>query len=126
MWLKLLFSQTGLVGIAIAAAIGLFGIKELQLKSAETGEANAKASLATAASRLTASEHARASEHTDAVSAASDAEKACGERVAAALKSGSAIRKIVGAPVALDPTTHCPLHPLVLGGQLRDAIAPAR
>lgn len=123
MW-AFLSSRTGIAAILLVGLLALFGVQEVRLKFAQSGEREAKASLALAQGRLQASETLRTSEHAQAVSAASDAENACAARVALAVKSGSAIRKIVEAPHALDPTTHCPLRAVVGAGQLRDAISP--
>lgn len=123
MW-AILTSKAGIAAMVLAAILALFGIQELRLKLAQSGEAKATASLGLARAALTGSEALRGREHADAVSAASDAEKACSARVASALASGTAIRKIVEAPHALDPTTHCPVRALVGAGQLRDVVGP--
>lgn len=122
--LAILTSKTGLIGMALALVLGVIFVQTARLNHAKHDLADAKASLATAQVSLRSSESSRTAEYAQAKTAVSDAETACAARVAGALRSGSAIRRIVEKPPHVDPITHCPLRELVPAGELRDAVQP--
>jgi hypothetical protein len=122
--LAILTSKLGLYGIAAALIAGAIFVQTARLAHAKADLARARASAASSESALKASEKSRASEYANARKEVSDAESACAARVAAAVKSGAAIRHIVEKPVAIDPKSHCPARSVIGAGELRDALQP--
>lgn len=122
--LAFLLSKTGLALIAILAVMGVIAVQASLLNRANHEIVGLKASRDAAQERVKASEVLRATEYATAKTALTDAEAACGERVKKALGSGAVIRTIVGRPVHVDPTTHCPDRSVVSADELRRSLQP--
>jgi hypothetical protein len=123
--LAILMSKTGLIGMAIALFLGAFFIQTARLNHAKSDLTVARAQIEMDAKSLKASEDLRQAEYAKATSAVSDAETACAGRVAAALKSGSAIHAIVSKPYVPDPKSGCPVRSIVGADELRGALQPS-
>lgn len=123
--LAILTSRTGLIGMALALVFGAIFVQTARLNHAKRDLTAARAELVTFRASLKLSEDLRSAEYAKATASVAQAEAACAQRVAAAIRSGAAIKAIIGKPVRVDPNSHCPLRSIVGAGELRDALQPA-
>ena len=121
--LAFLLSKAGLTIVGITLIAGVILTQTLRLNHAKNDLAAAKASLASAQTALNVSESRRAAEYQLSTKAVSDAQNACSARVAAALKSGAAIHRIVSKPARAD-ARGCPVREIVTAAELRGALQP--